>query len=427
VSLTGTLNPPETVNSLAAPAGAAVRQGGGASFVVSWQPVSGATGYVIESAENGVDFTSVSTAASSVTSWTHTGLAGAMRYFYRVRASDAAGRSIPSAIVNAVNRPSPVTKAAVTSLSNSQLVLNWIETSGETGYRIERSTDNVTFTQIATVAANVPSYTASGLSGGAQYWFRISPMSGSGDGNPVVITGSTGGFQAVTGFAFTSKASTAIGLEWTAVTTATGYRIERSTNGTSFTTLTTVAAGTTAYSDASVAVLGKYYYRVVALNGTIAANPSPTIFTAAPAAVALPKPWVAADVGSVLGEGATGFQSPKFISVSSGTAIGGAADSFRFTSQPLVGDGSIVAKVSSLENTGDWAKAGVVIRESTADNARQAAMVVSAANGIAWQYRQNVGGSGVVVAGPNVVAAEVHNADRWSSDLSFDLRLGGRR
>jgi hypothetical protein len=224
-------------------------------------------------------------------------------------------------------------------------------------------------------------------------------MSGSGDGNPVVITGNTGGFQAVTSLAFTSKASTAIGLEWTAVTTATGYRIERSTNGTSFTTLATVAAGTTAYSDASVAVLGRYYYRVVALNGTIAANPSPTIFTAAPAAVALPKPWVAADVGSVLGDGATGFQSPKFILVSSGTAIGGAADSFRFNSQPLVGDGSIVARVTSVENTGDWAKAGVVIRESLDPNARQAVMVVSAANGIAWQYRQNVGGSGVVVAG----------------------------
>jgi hypothetical protein len=34
---------------------------------------------------------------------------------------------------------------------------------------------------------------------------------------------------------------------------------------------------------------------------------------------------------------------------------------------------------------------------------------------------------GVVVAGPNLIAAEVHNSDRWSSDLSFDLRLGGRR
>lgn len=400
VSLTGTVNPPETVNSLSAPAGVSVGQGGGASFVVSWQPVAGATGYVVERADNGVDFTGVFTASSSATSWTNTGLAGAMRYFYRVRASDAAGRSAPSVITSAINRPSPVTEAAVTSLSSSQLVLNWIETSGETGYRIERSTDNVSFTQIATVSVNLPSYTASGLAAGTQYWFRISPMSGSGDGNPVVITGSTGGFQAVTSLAFTSKASTAIGLEWTAVATATGYRIERSTNGTSFTTLTTAAAGTTTYSDASVAVLGKYYYRLVALNGTTAGNPSPTIFTAAPAAVALPKPWVTVDVGSVLGEGATGYQSPKFISVSSGTAIGGAADSFRFTSQPLVGDGSIVAKVSSLENTGGWAKGGVVIRESLDPNARQAVMVVSATNGIAWQYRQNVGGSGVVVAGP---------------------------
>jgi autotransporter-associated beta strand protein len=433
VAVTGTINAPETVNSLAAPAGVAIRQGGGASFVVSWQPVSGATGYVIEIAENGVDFTSVSTAASSVTSWTHTGLAGAMRYFYRVRASDAAGRSAPSSIVNAVNRPSPVTEAAVTSLSNSQLVLNWIETSGETGYRIERSTDNVTFTQIATVAANVPSYTASGLSGGTPYWFRISPMSGSGDGNPVVITGSTSGFQAVTDLAFTSKASTAIGLEWTAVTTATGYRIERSTNGTSFTTLTTVAAGTTTHTDATVAVIGKYYYRVVALNGTVEANPSPTIFTAAPAAAALPEPWTAMDVGSVLGEGATGLQSGKFILVGSGTAIGGAADSFRFTSQPLVGDGSIVARVTSVENTGSWAKAGVVIRESTSDNARQAVMAVSAANGIVWQYRQNVGGSGVVVAGPTtqaapawikVVRAGTKFTGSWSADGSIWTEVG---
>jgi len=433
VSVSGTINAPETVNSLAAPAGVAVRQGGGASFVVSWQPVAGATGYVIECAENGVDFTSVSTAASSVTSWTHTGLAGAMRYFYRVRTSNASGRSTPSAITSGVNRPSPVTEAAVTSLSNSQLVLNWIETSGETGYRIERSTDNVTFAQIATVAANVPSYTASGLTGGTQYWFRISPMSGSGDGNPVVITGNTGGFQAVTSLAFTSKASTAIGLEWTAVTTATGYRIERSTNGTTFATLTTAAAGTTTHTDATVAVIGKYYYRVVALNGTVEANPSPTIFTAAPAAVALPEPWTAMDVGSVLGEGATGLQSGKFILVGSGTAIGGAADSFRFTSQPLVGDGSIVARVTSVENTGDWAKAGVVIRESTSDNARQAVMVVSAANGIAWQYRQNVGGSGVVVAGPTTQAAPAwikvvrvgtRFTGSWSADGSTWTEVG---
>lgn len=405
VTLTGTINPAETVNALAAPAGVAVAQGGGASLVVSWQPVAGATGYVVERSANGVDFTSVYTAASSATSWTNTGLAGAMWYFFKVRATSAAGRSTPSAIVSAVNRPSPVTDAAVTVISNTQLVLNWTETSGETGYRIERSADNVTFTQIATVGANVPSYSSSGLAAGTPYWFRISPTTATGDGNPVVITGSTTGLQAVVDVAFTSKASSAIGIAWTAVGAATSYRIERSTNGTSFTTLATVAAGTLAYSDASVAVLGKYYYRVVTINGTTVADPSPTIFTAAPRTTALPEPWVAADIGSVAGEGATGLQSSTFILVSSGTAIGGAADSFRFTSQPLVGDGSIIARVSVLENTGGWAKAGVMIRESTDSNARQAVMVVSAANGIAWQYRQNVGGSGVVVAGPTTQSA----------------------
>ncbi len=405
VTLTGTINAPETVNGLDAPAGVAVAQGGGASLVVSWQPVAGATGYAVERSVNGVDFTGVFTAASTATSWANIGLAGAMRYFFRVRATSAAGRSTPSAIASAVNRPSPVTGAAVTVLSNFQLVLNWTETSGETGYRIERSTDNVTFAQIATVGANVPSYASSGLAAGTPYWFRISPTSATGDGNPVVITGTTTGLQAVVDLAFTSKASSAIGIAWTAVSAATSYRIERSTNGTSFTTLATVAAGTLAYTDATVAVLGKYYYRVVAINGTTVADPSSTIFTAAPRTAALPAPWTAADIGSVAGEGTTGLQSGTFYLVSSGTAIGGPADSFRFTHQPLVGDGSIVARVSAVENTGGWAKAGVMIRESTDANARQAVMVVSATNGIAWQYRQNVGGSGVVVAGPTTQAA----------------------
>jgi autotransporter-associated beta strand protein len=407
VALTGTINASETLNGLPAPPDVQIRQGGGASFVVNWREVAGATGYVIERSSNGVDFTSVFTAASSATSWTNTGLAGALRYFYRVRATNASGRSTASTIVSEVNRPSPVTAAAVTVLSSSQFVLNWIDTSGETGYRVEQSPDNVSFTQIATIGTNVPSYPVSGLAAGTPYWFRISPMSPTGDGNPVVITASTTGLQAVADLAFTTKASSAIGIAWTAVAAATTYRIERSTNGTSFTTLATVAAGTLAYHDATVAGLGKYHYRVVAINGTTVAEPSATIFTAAPAAVALPTPWTAVDVGSVAGDGATGWQSPKFVSVSSGTAIGGPADSLRFTHQPLVGDGSIIARVSSLENTNAAAKAGVMIRESTDANARQAVMVVSAANGIAWQYRQNVGGSGVVVAGPTGQAAPV--------------------
>ena len=425
VSLSGSLNPPEAVNALAAPEGVSIRQGGGASFVVGWQAVPGATGYLVERSENGIDFTEAFTAASSATSWVNTGLAGSLRYFYRVRALSATGRSAASTVVSEINRPSPVTNASIAPMSNTQLILNWRDTSGETGYRIERSVDNATFTQIATVAANVPSYTAGGLTAGTPYWFRISPMTATGDGNPVVVTRTTTGQQAVGELWFTSKTSSSLGLEWIAVASATGYRIERSSNGTSFTAIATVPAGTLTYLDSPVNVIGRYYYRVVALRDGTAANPSPTIFTAVPAAVTLPSPWTTADIGTAAGEGATGLQSGKYILISSGTAIGGPADSFRSVSQTLVGDGTIIARVTSIENTGSWPKAGVIIRESTDVNARQAAVVVSPTNGISWQYRHNVGGSGVVVAGPAAQSAPVwlklvREGSRFTGSWSVD-------
>ncbi len=425
VSLAGNLNPPEAINGLAPPADVSVRQGGGASLVVRWQAVPAATGYVIERSENGVDFSSVFTAASTATSWVDIGLPGSLRYFYRVRAVSGGGRSAASAVVSEINRPSPVTNASVAPLSNTQLILNWRDTSGETGYRIERSTDNETFTQIATVTANVPSYTAGGLTAGTPYWFRISPITATGDGNPVVVSRSTGGQQAVADLWFASKTSSALGIEWSAVATATGYRIERSQNGTTFSPLATVAAGTLAYTDTTVNVIGRHYYRVVALRNGTAADPSPIIFTAVPAIAALPSPWTTADIGAVAGEGTTGQQAGRFILVSSGTAIGGPADSFRLVSQTLVGDGTIIARVTSVENSGDWPKAGVMIRESTDVDARQAALVVSPAKGISWQYRHNPGGSGVVVAGPPSQAAPVwlkivREGNRFTGSWSTD-------
>ena len=327
-----------------------------------------------------------------------------MRYFYRVRATDESGRSAASGIVNAISRPVTVTNAAVTALTTSQLVLNWRDTSGDSGYRIERSTDNVTFTQIATVGTNVPSYAASGLAVGTNYWFRITPLSPYGDSVSTVISGSTR-LQAVGGLAFASKTSSALTIRWTALSGATGYRIERSTDGTAYSTLTRVGNVTT-YADTSVSPVGEYYYRVIATNATAeGTNPLLPIFAAVPAATALPTPWTSADIGNVPATGAAGFSSGTFTVVSSGADIWGTADAFRYTYQPLVGDGSIVARVASLENTGGWAKIGVMIRESVAANSRQAMVVVSPTNSVAMQYRSSTGGSSTSIAGPTGLAA----------------------
>ena len=47
-----------------------------------------------------------------------------------------------------------------------------------------------------------------------------------------------------------------------------------------------------------------------------------------------------------------------------GTDIWNTADQFRFACKPLIGDGTLIAKVESVGNTDPWAKAGVMIRES---------------------------------------------------------------
>ena len=60
--------------------------------------------------------------------------------------------------------------------------LRWVDNAvTEAGYKIERSTDGVNFTQIGTVGANVTTYNDMGLSSGATYYYRVRAYSQLGD------------------------------------------------------------------------------------------------------------------------------------------------------------------------------------------------------------------------------------------------------
>jgi hypothetical protein len=60
--------------------------------------------------------------------------------------------------------------------------------------------------------------------------------------------------------------ASAITLTWSDVAGAAGFRLERSTDGTNFTTLATLNAGVTTYTDANLPAATAYAYRVVAVN-----------------------------------------------------------------------------------------------------------------------------------------------------------------
>ena len=69
--------------------------------------------------------------------------------------------------------------------------------------------------------------------------------------------------------------------------------------------------------------------------------------------------------------GSVGYSasSGSFTVAGAGADIWGATDAFQFVSQALTGDLQLIARVVSLQNTGTYAKAGIMLRESAAAGA----------------------------------------------------------
>jgi hypothetical protein len=121
---------------------------------------------------------------------------------------------------------------------------------------------------------------------------------------------------------------------------------------------------------------------------------SMTVLDLTPAAsTGLPSGWSDADVGGPAKAGGASYSSGTWTVNGGGSDIWNASDHFNFASESLSGDGSIVARVSSLTNTNAWAKAGVMLRDGTAANAAFVDMVATPGNGVAFQWRSTAGGS----------------------------------
>jgi hypothetical protein len=76
-----------------------------------------------------------------------------------------------------------------------------------------------------------------------------------------------------------------------------------------------------------------------------------------------------------------------------GVDIWDSSDQFHFAYKELSGAGTIIAKVESVENTHEWAKAGVMIRDTLDADSRHAMMVVTPAQGVSFQRRTPAGAS----------------------------------
>ncbi len=85
--------------------------------------------------------------------------------------------------------------------------------------------------------------------------------------------------------------------------------------------------------------------------------------------------------------------APGSVTMSGGGAdIWSTADEFRFAFKQLNGNGTLIARVESLDETDPWAKAGVMIRETLEPGARFAAVYATPGQGVRYQARLVTGG-----------------------------------
>jgi regulation of enolase protein 1 (concanavalin A-like superfamily)/phosphatidylserine/phosphatidylglycerophosphate/cardiolipin synthase-like enzyme len=148
---------------------------------------------------------------------------------------------------------------------------------------------------------------------------------------------------------------------------------------------------------------------------TLDGSPPPTPSSPPPPTYPpVPLPWQQADIGTVgmPGYGEFDNNSAVFSVAGAGADVWGTADALHYVYQPLSGDGTIVAQVTSVQNTNAWVKAGVMIRESLAANARQGFMLLSYSKGTAFQRRTSTAGASVSTTGSSVVAPYWVRIDR---------------
>jgi len=108
---------------------------------------------------------------------------------------------------------------------------------------------------------------------------------------------------------------------------------------------------------------------------TSTATPAPAL--AIPATAPITSGFNDIDIGNSTPAGTSSYANGKWTVVGAGSEIWGTNDSCHFAYKALTGDGAIIAKVESVQNTSLSAKAGVMMRTSLAQGAPRAWMAVT--------------------------------------------------
>jgi regulation of enolase protein 1 (concanavalin A-like superfamily) len=201
------------------------------------------------------------------------------------------------------------------------------------------------------------------------------------------------------------------------------FVIERSSGGQPFAAIARVSADSPMFSDTGVARDTDYMYRVAAYNEAGLSAYSNTISTAVQET--LPAGWQSRDIGAVGPAGSARESEGTFTVKGSGADVWGTADAFHYAYRTLSGNGTIVARVASIDGAAAWTKMGVMIRATTAPHSQHAFMLVSIGKGLAFQRRTVAGGISTSTSGGASTAPRWVRLQRSGNQISASVSANG--
>ena len=162
------------------------------------------------------------------------------------------------------------TGLTATARSSSEIELSWTDRNvTNAGFRIERKSAAGSFVEIATTAADARAFTDTGLTENREYTYRIRAFSSAANSaysNEARGTTLVNPPVAPAGLTAVVAGGPEIAVSWAPVAGATGFRLERSTDGADFVEVAAPPSGTASYRDRNVAYDHSYRYRVRAYN-----------------------------------------------------------------------------------------------------------------------------------------------------------------
>lgn len=160
----------------------------------------------------------------------------------------------------------------------SSLTINWVDgATNEDNYVIERSTDGTTYTEIATLAANVASYNEVGLTPNTLYYYRVKATNSAGSSAYASVSVTTPPIPSiptkavnpnpVNGSTTVELVGGNLTLKWTGALNTTNYAVFFGTDPLNLTKLADVAyAVAPSYQLTGLSPATNYYWRIDASN-----------------------------------------------------------------------------------------------------------------------------------------------------------------